>query len=115
MKYLHWIKDNVVAVLGFIVAVLAFILYQKWKQDQVNSLKDSLSVAKATGEIKALDARREVIGERIENLDMCVAGPHQHHVLFTHRAFHRIDSPHIFSRFRPAASSGRRLAANRYQ
>lgn len=73
MKYLRWIKDNVVAVLGFIVAVLAFILYQKWKQDQVNSLKDSLSVAKATGEIKALDARREVIGERIEGREAEIA------------------------------------------
>lgn len=73
MKYLRWIKDNVVAVLGVIVVVLAFILYRKWKQGQVNSLKDALSVEKATGEIKALDARREMIGERIEGRDVEIA------------------------------------------
>jgi hypothetical protein len=66
MKYLLWIKNNVVAVLGFISVALAFIIYRKWKQDQVNSLKDALTVSKATKEIKALDAKREMIGERIE-------------------------------------------------
>jgi len=73
MKYLRWIKDNIVAVLGFISVALAFILYRKWKQDQVNSLKDALVVSEATKEIKALDAQREMIGERIEGREAEIA------------------------------------------
>ena len=73
MKYLIWIKERAVAVLGFIAMVLAFILYRKWKQDQVNSLKDALVVSEATKEIKALDAKREMIGERIEGREAEIA------------------------------------------
>jgi hypothetical protein len=73
MKYLRWIKDNIVAVLGAIVAILAFILYRKWKQGQVNSLKDALSVEKATRDIKSLDTKRKMIGERIEGREAEIA------------------------------------------
>lgn len=61
-----WISGNVIAVLGFIIAVLAFILYQWWKTDQVNSLKDALVVSEAQKNIKALDVEQKAIGVRIE-------------------------------------------------
>ena len=67
MKYIEWIKNNIVAVLGFIVLVLAFFFYRKWKQDQVNTLKDAIKVSDATKEIKALDAQRKMIDERMED------------------------------------------------
>lgn len=69
MKYIEWIKNNTVAILGFIALVLAFFLYRKWKQDQVNSLKDAVKVLDATKEIKALDARREFVTERMGQRD----------------------------------------------
>lgn len=61
-----WITGNVVAVLGFIVTVLLFILYQWWKTDQVNSLKDSLAVSEAHKNIKALDEKQKAIGVRVK-------------------------------------------------
>jgi hypothetical protein len=73
MKYLRWIKDHIVAVLGGIVAILAFVLYRKWKQGEVDSLKDALTVSKAVSNIKALDAKREMLGERIEGREAEIA------------------------------------------
>lgn len=71
--YLIWIKDHIAAVCGFIAVVLAFVLYRKWKQDEVNSLRDALTVSKATKEIAALDAKREIIGERIAGREAEIA------------------------------------------
>ena len=56
----------ILAVVGAIGAVLAFLLYRKYQQDHVNTVKDALAVAKAEREIKVLDAKREMVEERIE-------------------------------------------------
>ncbi len=64
-KAWFWIKDNVAVVLGVIAATLLFIIYQWWKRDQVNSLKDALLVSETEKDIEVLTERRKAIGNRI--------------------------------------------------
>jgi hypothetical protein len=67
-----WVKDNAVAVLGFIAIVLAFILYRKWKTDQVNSLKDAIAVSDAEKEIAVLEAEKEAIDTRVAEREVTI-------------------------------------------
>lgn len=64
-KAWNWIKDNVAAVAGFIAIALAFILYRKWKADQVNSLKDALVVSNAEKTIAVLEESKKAVDSRV--------------------------------------------------
>lgn len=62
-KVWKWVL-GVVSVIG---TILAFVLYRKFQQDHVNSLKDALVVADAEKEVAVLDVKRELLEEDIED------------------------------------------------
>lgn len=49
-----------------IIAVLAFVLYRRWKQDHVDTLTDALTVAKAERDVATLTERRDTLVESAE-------------------------------------------------
>jgi uncharacterized protein HemX len=60
-----WVKDNAVAVLGFVAVALGFILYRKWKTDQVNTLKDAVAVSEAEKTIAVLEESKKAVDARV--------------------------------------------------
>ncbi len=62
-KAYKWIA----AVGSALVAILLFVLYRKYKDGEVDTLKDALAVEKASTEIKVLDAKREALEADIED------------------------------------------------
>lgn len=68
-KAYKWIAG----IASAIVAVLLFFAYRKYKDGEVDTLKDALVVERATTEIKVLDAKREALEQDIGDRDEEIA------------------------------------------
>lgn len=60
------VKDKILAALGAVVTIFAFIFVWRWKKDHVNRLKDALAVKGAEKDIAVLNEKRRIANLRVE-------------------------------------------------
>ena len=65
MGWLKWLWARPAVVFGFASVALGFILYRKWKADEVDTLKDAIAVSHAEKAVAVLDAKREQVELRV--------------------------------------------------
>jgi hypothetical protein len=59
-------KDKILAALGAVATIFAFIFVWRWKKDHVNRLKDALSVKDAEKDMAVLNEKRRIANLRVE-------------------------------------------------